>query len=138
MLFRSSSYSKLRAVNRRIGINIFVTLFVGMIVIIATGSILTVRQLAEAEEEKENYHLLTKLGIPQRRIRRMIFEQNALTFFPPMILGITHAVFAINVFTQYIKTADYWLAYFVSGLLILIYLLLYVITSQLYCRIIEE
>ena len=105
-----SSYSKLRAVNRRIGINIFVTLFVGMIVIIATGSILTVRQLAEAEEEKENYHLLTKLGIPQRRIRRMIFEQNALTFFPPMILGITHAVFAINVFTQYIKTADYWLA----------------------------
>ena len=33
-----------------------------MIVIIATGSILTVRQLAEAEEEKENYHLLTKLG----------------------------------------------------------------------------
>ncbi|HFU5903167.1 ABC transporter permease [Enterococcus faecium] len=134
----SSSYSKLRAVNRRIGINIFVTLFVGMIVIIATGSILTVRQLAEAEEEKENYHLLTKLGIPQRRIRRMIFEQNALTFFPPMILGITHAVFAINVFTQYIKTADYWLAYLVSGLLILIYLLLYVITSQLYCRIIEE
>ena len=91
-----------------------------------------------AEEEKENYHLLTKLGIPQRRIRRMIFEQNALTFFPPMILGITHAVFAINVFTQYIKTADYWLAYLVSGLLILIYLLLYVITSQLYCRIIEE
>lgn len=79
----SSSYSKLRAVNRRIGINIFVTLFVGMIVIIATGSILTVRQLAEAEEEKENYHLLTKLGIPQRRIRRMIFEQNALTFFHP-------------------------------------------------------
>ncbi len=68
----------------------------------------------------------------------MIFEQNALTFFPPMILGITHAVFAINVFTQYIKTADYWLAYLVSGLLILIYLLLYVITSQLYCRIIEE
>ncbi len=55
-----------------------------------------------------------------------------------MILGITHAVFAINVFTQYIKTADYWLAYLVSGLLILIYLLLYVITSQLYCRIIEE
>ena len=53
----------------------------------------------------------------------MIFEQNALTFFPPMILGITH-VFAINVFTQYIKTADYWLAYLVSGLLILIYLLL--------------
>ncbi|WP_165003033.1 MULTISPECIES: ABC transporter permease [unclassified Enterococcus] len=134
----SSRYVTMRAANRQTGIDMFVTLFVGMIVIIATGSILTVRQLAEAEEEKGNYQLLTKLGIPQRRARRMIFEQNALTFFPPMFLGIAHAVFAINVFAQYIETADYWMAYLVCGLLIIVYLLFYIVTSKLYCRIVEE
>lgn len=134
----NARYPRLRAIDRQIGINIFVALFVGMIVIVTTGSILMVRQLSEAESERSNYQLLTKLGIAQRKTNRMIYEQNALMFFPPMILGITHAVFAINVFSQYVEGADYWLAYFVCGLLIVIYLLFYVVTSRLYCRIIEE
>jgi len=134
----NARYPRLRAIDRQIGINIFVALFVGMIVIIATGSILMVRQLSEAEIERTNYQLLTKLGIAQRKTNRMIYKQNALMFFPPMILGITHAVFAINVFSQYVEGADYWLAYFVCGLLIVIYLLFYFLTSRLYCRIIEE
>lgn len=134
----NARYPRLRAIDRQIGINIFVALFVGMIVIIATGSILMVRQLSEAEIERTNYQLLTKLGIAQRKTNRMIYKQNALMFFPPMILGITHAVFAINVFSQYVEGADYWLAYFVCGLLIVIYLLFYFMTSRLYCRIIEE
>lgn len=134
----NARYPRLRAIDRQIGINIFVALFVGMIVIIATGSILMVRQLSEAEIERTNYQLLTKLGIAQRKTNRMIYKQNALMFFPPMILGITHAVFAINVFSQYVEGADYWFAYFVCGLLIVIYLLFYFMTSRLYCRIIEE
>ncbi|AZP92326.1 ABC transporter permease [Enterococcus mundtii] len=134
----NARYPRLRAIDRQIGINIFVALFVGMIVIIATGSILMVRQLSEAEIERTNYQLLTKLGIAQRKTNRMIYKQNALMFFPPMILGITHAVFAINVFSQYVEGADYWLVYFVCGLLIVIYLLFYFMTSRLYCRIIEE
>ncbi|MDY4306698.1 hypothetical protein SNF32_02395 [Enterococcus mundtii] len=52
-----------------------------MIVIIATGSILMVRQLSEAEIERTNYQLLTKLGIAQRKTNRMIYKQNALMFF---------------------------------------------------------
>ena len=58
----NARYPRLRAIDRQIGINIFVALFVGMIVIIATGSILMVRQLSEAEIERTNYQLLTKLG----------------------------------------------------------------------------
>ncbi|OTP09626.1 hypothetical protein A5844_002406 [Enterococcus sp. 10A9_DIV0425] len=134
----TARYPRMRAVDRQIGINIFVALFVGMIVIVATGSILMVRQLAEAESEKGNYQLLTKLGISQRKTNRMIYEQTALIFFPPMLLGILHAIFAINVFAQYIEAADYWLAYLVCGLLIIIYVCFYFITSRFYCRIIEE
>lgn len=134
----TARYPQMRSVYRQTGSYTFVSLFVGMIVVITTGSILMVRQLAEAEEEKGNYHLLTKIGIPQKRVSLMIYGQNAITFFPSMILGILHAVFAINVFTQYIKTADYWLAYLVCGLLVVVYVLLYVITCRWYYRIIKE
>ena len=131
-------YPAVRWANRIIGISTFLAIFLGMIVIVATGSMLMVRQLAEAEEEKGNYQLLTKIGIAQNRINRMIFEQNAIMFFPPMILGIMHTIFAINVFSQFIATASYWLPYLIGSFLIIIYLLFYYITSRLYCRIIEE
>ncbi|MEY8446303.1 ABC transporter permease [Enterococcus ratti] len=125
-------------VARRIGIMAYISIFIGVIVIIATGSMLMVRQLAEAEEERENYQLLTKLGISRKKIKRMIFGQNAITFFPPIILGSMHTIFAISLFTQYIETANYGLVYLICSLLILIYILFYYLTSLLYCRIIEE
>jgi putative ABC transport system permease protein len=134
----TSRYDNLREIHLATGIYLYVALFVGMIVVVTTGSILMVRQLAEAEEEKETYALLTKLGIGRKEINQMIFKQNAVLFFPPMILGILHAIFAINVYTQYIQAADYWLAYLVCGLLIVIYMLLYYATSKVYCRIVEN
>ena len=131
-------YPVLRGNDRIIGIITFISIFLGMIVIVATGSMLMVRLLAEAEEEKSNYQLLTKIGIARKRTNRMVFEQNAIMFFPPMLLGIVHTVFAVNVFSQFIATANYWLPYMICGFLIIIYLLFYYITSRLYCRIIEE
>ncbi|WP_142957820.1 FtsX-like permease family protein [Enterococcus durans] len=131
-------YPAVRWADRIIGIITFLAIFLGMIVIVTTGSMLMVRLLAEAEEEKSNYQLLTKIGIAQKRTNRMIFEQNAIMFFPPMILGIMHTIFAVNVFSQFIATASYWLPYLICGFLIIIYLLFYYITSRLYCRIIEE
>lgn len=131
-------YPAVRWADRIIGIITFLAIFLGMIVIVATGSMVMVRLLAEAEEEKSNYQLLAKIGIDQKRINRMIFEQNAIMFFPPMILGIMHTIFAVNVFSQFIATASYWLPYLICGFLIIIYLLFYYITSRLYCRIIEE
>ncbi|MBF8807649.1 MAG: ABC transporter permease [Enterococcus lacertideformus] len=133
-----SRYPMRQISDRRIGMMAYVSIFIGMIVIVATGSMLMVRQLAEAEEARGNYQLLTKLGISQKKIRRMIFGQNAIMFFPPITLGSMHTIFAIKVFTQYIDTANYGLAYLICSLLILIYVLFYYTTSLLYCRIIEE
>lgn len=127
-----------RTVEQGIGLMAYVSIFIGIIVIVTTGSMLMVRQLAEAEEERENYQLLTKLGISRKKVKRVIFGQNAIMFFPPIILGSMHTFFAIEVFTQYVDTANYGLAYLICGSLVLIYILFYYITSVLYCRIIEE
>lgn len=133
-----SRYPIRQSANQTIGTIAYISIFIGMIVMIATGSILMVRQLAEAEEEKGNYQLLTRLGVSQKKIKRMIFSQNAIMFLPPVILGSTHAIFAIKVLTQYIEAANYGLAYLICSLLILIYILFYFMTSVLYSRIIEE
>ena len=134
----TNRFLNLRYERRMMGLFVYVALFLGIVALIITGSILMLQQLSEAEEEKESYIILRKIGIPKKEIMKLIYQQNSLIFFPPMILGVLHAIFAVVVFSTYVSSSGYWLAYLSCGMLILIYLAYYVLTSVIYCRIIQK
>ncbi|WP_086348950.1 ABC transporter permease [Candidatus Enterococcus clewellii] len=121
-----------------LGALIYIVLFLGIFALIISGSVLMVRQFAEAERERGTYRLLERLGIPQKQIRRLVYRQNRIIFFLPMFLGILHAFFAVRLFNQLVPSSGYRLAYISCGLLILIYMVYYVLTSRIYYWIIEK
>ncbi|WP_239644695.1 ABC transporter permease [Enterococcus crotali] len=133
----ASRFSDLRYERRVMGLFIYVAMFLGVLALIITGSILMLQQFSEAEREKENYDLLKKIGVPKKKITQLIYQQNSIIFFPPMIIGVLHATFAIYVFSRLISSSGYWLAYLSCGMLILIYLAYYFLTSAIYSRIIH-
>ncbi|OTN76826.1 hypothetical protein A5886_001905 [Enterococcus sp. 8G7_MSG3316] len=131
-------FTTMRSVRRQGGIILFVSLFVGVIVLITTSSSLIVRQFSNTEREKRNYQLLTKLGYKRHEIRKLIYWQNIWIFMPGTLLAILHAIFAINTLTQIIDSRGYWVAYLFAGAALLVYLLAYLITVKLCLRIIER
>lgn len=133
----TNRFTELRYERRVMGLFIYVAMFLGVLAFIITGSILMLQQFSEAEREKESYILLKKMGIPQKEITKLVYQQNSIIFFPPMIIGVLHATFAIYVFSRYITSSGYWLAYLSCGMLILIYLAYYFLTSAIYSRIIH-
>lgn len=132
-----SRFVELRYERRVMGLFIYVAMFLGILALIITGSILMLQQFSEAEREKESYDLLKKIGIPKKQITKLVYQQNSIVFFPPMIIGVLHATFAIYVFSKFISSSGYWLAYLSCGMLILIYLAYYFLTSAIYSRIIH-
>ncbi|HCE13247.1 MAG TPA: ABC transporter permease [Enterococcus sp.] len=137
-LNRADRFTTMRSVRRQGGIILFVSLFVGVIVLITTSSSLIVRQFSNTEREKRNYQLLTKLGYSRQEIRKLIYWQNIWVFMPGTLLAILHAVFAINTLTQIIDSRGYWVAYLFAGAAAVVYLLAYLITVKLSLRIIER
>lgn len=133
----TSRFSDLRYQRRVMGLLIYVAMFLGILALIITGSILMLQQFAEAENEKESYDLLKKIGVPKKEITKLLYQQNSIIFFPPMLIGVLHATFAIFVFSKYISGSGYWLAYLACGILILIYLAYYFLTSAIYSRIVH-
>ncbi|OJG66704.1 hypothetical protein RV09_GL000851 [Enterococcus moraviensis] len=134
----TNRFSELRYQRRVMGLFIYVAMFLGILALIITGSILMLQQFSEAEREKDSYNLLKKIGIPDKEITKLVYQQNSIIFFPPMIIGVLHASFAIYVFSKYISSSGYWLAYLSCGMLIIIYLAYYFLTSAIYSRIIHE
>ena len=133
----ANRFTTMRGVRRQAGIVLFVSLFVGVIVLITTSSSLIVRQFSNTEREKHNYRLLTKLGYTRKEVRKLVYWQNIWIFMPGTLLAILHAVFAINTFTQIIDSPGYWVAHLFAAVAAVVYLFAYLITVKLCLRIIE-
>lgn len=143
----SGSYNRLNIANRFLvqrrsrrvsGLYIYVTLFVGMVVLLATASILMLRQFSNAESARANFQLLAKVGVTRKEFRQLIYHENAWLFFPPILLTTLHALFAIYSLSRFIVSEYYWIAYLFCGLMAVTYLFAYLLTVRFYTRIVEE
>lgn len=81
---------------RVMGITIFTTAFLGLAFLLATGSILYFKQMTEAEEERESYTILRKIGFTQQDILRGIYAKQAFNFGVPLVIGLLHSYFAVK------------------------------------------
>jgi len=82
------------------GIFVFISAFVGIIFLFATGTIMFFRQLTEINEEKDNYSILRNIGLTKREMENIIKKQMTLIFGLPVILGIIHAFVATDILSQ--------------------------------------
>lgn len=130
----TDNFVHLQLFKNSLGILIYVALFLGVLAFFITGNILMLHQLGIAEQEKEQYHLLKHLGVTDKEIAKLVYRQNSLIFFPPMILGLSYAFFVI----QLLVKSSYWLTYFSCGILIFIYFVFYLITSAIYLQTIQH
>jgi putative ABC transport system permease protein len=137
-LSSTDRYPSMRLARREGGLFIFVAVFVGGIILVSTASALIVRQFSRAEDEKQTFHLLKDLGVPEKEIRRAIYLSNTGIFFPVILLATTHGSVAVYTVVQLFPSASYWLVYLFGLIAILIFSLFYLLSSVISIRIIEE
>ncbi|KGR75311.1 ABC transporter permease [Ureibacillus sinduriensis] len=95
--FIQQSYEEVRKNNiTSLGLTIFVTAFLGLAFLLTTGSILYFKQMAEAEEERESYKILRKIGFSTNDLLKGIYAKQAFNFGMPLAIGLLHSYFAVK------------------------------------------
>ncbi|MGG3799737.1 FtsX-like permease family protein [Metabacillus fastidiosus] len=89
----SDSYSEAQSVY---GLLIFISSFLGLVFLSATGSIIYFKILTEAEEDRKRYTTLKKVGMNRREIKRVIAKQYMIFFLLPLIVGIAHSCIMLS------------------------------------------
>ena len=84
------------------GILLFVSSFLGVAFLIATGCIIYIKQIDETEDDLENYSVLRKLGFTQKDMAQGLKLKVAFNFGLPLIIALLHAYFAALVFMKLI------------------------------------
>ncbi|PGK40281.1 ABC transporter permease [Bacillus anthracis] len=74
----------------------FSGIFLGLVFLLATGSIIYFKQLTEAYADCERYIGLRKLGVTKKEMKKAIAKQMRCIFFIPLVVGILHTLFALK------------------------------------------
>ncbi|MBM7542807.1 FtsX-like permease family protein [Amphibacillus cookii] len=85
------------------GALLFVGSFLGLVFLVATGSVIYFKIMIEAEEDKGTYSILHNIGIPKKEMKRSIHYQVGLIFMAPLLLGLLHGAIALFAFSNMLQ-----------------------------------
>lgn len=120
---------------------LFVSGFLALIAIFALASVIYFKQLREATEERRQYDILRKIGVENGQIKSVIRKKLLFVFAPPLVLGVLFSWFIIKYYILD-SVQDFTglteAVWGIMGVYALIYLLLYLSSTNVYYRIVQE
>ncbi|MGG2063832.1 FtsX-like permease family protein [Bacillus sp. S14(2024)] len=78
------------------GMMMFIGIFLGLVFLLATGSIIYFKQLTEANADRDRYIVLRKVGVTKQEMKKAIAKQISFIFAIPLVVGILHSLFALK------------------------------------------
>lgn len=74
----------------------FISVYLGIILLISAGAILSLQHISEAMASKDRFNILRNLGVKEKDIKRAIFTQVLIFFMIPLLLAFMHYLFISN------------------------------------------
>lgn len=78
----------------------YMTLYIGLIFLIAAAAVLALQQLSEASDNTARYALLRKLGAEEKMTEHALLTQIGLYFLLPLSLAVIHSVVGLRMVTN--------------------------------------
>lgn len=120
------------------GMLMFIGGFLGLVILLATGSIIYFRQLNEASKDQINYQILRNVGVSRKEIKNSIARQLIFVFLFPLIVGISHSWAALMVLSDMIQQSLVTPTIITIAAYTLIYFVYYLLTINSYNKIVNS
>ena len=124
---------------------LFIGVFISMIFVVSQVVIMYYKQISEGYEDKGKFGIMRKVGLTDRQIKQSIRSQVLMIFFAPLAVATLHTVVAYPFIEKILKlflatnNNVFLIALAVTiAVFAVFYLIVYLITSRIYYRIIKE
>ena len=123
---------------------LFIGIFLSIIFMIGTVLVIYYKQISEGYEDRERFVILQKVGLDHKQIKQTINKQVLTVFFLPVIFAFLHLAFAYHMLSLILKVIGVVdtammlsVTLSICGIFALIYVLIFMITSRSYRKIIQ-
>ena len=140
----NSRYDAEGMVNGFVGGTFFIGIFLSIIFMLGTVLVIYYKQISEGYEDRERFVILQKIGLDDLQVKQTIRKQVLTVFFLPLIFAFIHLAFAYHMISLIVRiigvlNPDLMLVVtiIVCGVFFLAYVLVFVLTSRSYRRIVS-
>ena len=123
---------------------LFIGIFLSIIFMVGTVLVIYYKQISEGYEDRERFVILQKVGLDQKQIKQTINKQVLTVFFLPLAFAFLHLAFAYHMLSLILKVVGVVdsammlsVTLSICGIFALIYVLIFIITSRSYRRIVQ-
>ena len=123
---------------------LFIGIFLSIIFMIGTVLVIYYKQISEGYEDRERFVILQKVGLDQKQTKQTINKQVLTVFFLPVIFAFLHLAFAYHMLSLIIKVIGgvdtammLSVTLSICGIFALVYVLIFMITSRSYRKIVQ-
>ncbi|HEL1619192.1 TPA: FtsX-like permease family protein [Streptococcus suis] len=122
----------------------FIGLLLSLIFLMAVVLVIYFKQISEGYEDRDRFVIMTKVGLDEDQTRQSIRKQLLTVFFLPVLLAIVHLSFAYKMLSSILLSIGVvneglmlQVTAGICGGYLLLYLVVYVITTRSYKQIIS-
>ena len=140
----NSRYDAEGMVNGFVGGTFFISIFLSIIFMLGTVLVIYYKQISEGYEDRERFVILQKIGLDDLQVKQTIRKQVLTIFFLPLIFAFIHLAFAYHMISLIVRiigvlNPDLMLVVtiIVCGVFFLAYIMVFVLTSRSYRRIVS-
>ncbi|MGR5897483.1 FtsX-like permease family protein [Bacillus cereus] len=113
----------------------FMGFFVGIAFLAMMASCLMFKVLSGASKDCTRYQMLRKIGVRRELLTQSIYKELFFVFLVPALVGIVHVLVGMNMFSP-LLIDPYFRIWLPLVIFVVIYLIYYFITVQLYKKIV--
>ncbi len=124
---------------------LFLGIFLGFLFMMAAILIIYYKQISEGYEDKERYNIMQKVGLSKREVKSSINSQVLMVFFLPIIVAVIHLSFSFPLINKMISILGFTnpnlfltVTLITAAVFILLYSIVYILTSKIYYNIVKE
>lgn len=124
---------------------LFMGILISIVMICATTMIIYYKQVSEGYADKDHYHIMSKIGLSKKETKKAIQSQVLTVFTLPIIGAVLNLIFALpaiksvlTIFSMYNLKILLIVSLLTISVLIISYMLIYLATTTMYRRIVEN
>lgn len=120
--------------NKGFGPVMFIGFFVGIVFFVSAGSFLYFRLYSDLDEDKHKFKAISKLGLSDKELGRILNRQLSLLFFAPIVVALIHGAVALTALSHMFQYSIFRESLLVLGLFCFIQVIYFFIVRLFYTR----
>lgn len=143
-VFVENKQSQVEYIYSIYGVLLFLGIFIGALLLMATTLVIYYKQISEGLDDKERYQIMQKVGMSTKEIKSTIRRQILIVFFMPLVMSFVHMSFGFKIINKMLfllnfdNTKLFLLCIFGAAVAFSIfYVIIFSITSREYYKIVK-